>query len=89
MLVPQPMSSTVTINDMQIFSYGEEFSLLDSMEEHQIPVTYSCRGGYCGSCKVQLTSGKVNWVQDSLVSLEADEILVCCCVPDGSISLTI
>jgi ferredoxin len=89
MLVPQSMSSTVTINDMQIFSYGEEFSLLDSMEEHQIPVTYNCRGGYCGSCKVQLTSGKVNWVQDSLVSLEADEILVCCCVPDGSISLTI
>jgi ferredoxin len=52
-------------------------------------VTYNCRGGYCGRCKVQLTSGKVNWVQDSLVSLETDEILVCCCVPDGSISLTI
>jgi len=83
------MSSTVTVNDMQTFCYGEEFSLLDSMEEHQIPVSYNCRGGYCGSCKVKLTSGKVNWVQDSLVSLEPGEILACCCVPDGSISLTI
>jgi len=83
------MNSKVTVNDMQTFCYGEEFSLLDSMEEHQIPVSYNCRGGYCGSCKVKLTSGKVNWVQDSLVSLEPGEILVCCCVPDGSISLTI
>jgi ferredoxin len=83
------MSAKVTINEVQSFVYGEEFSLLDSMEEHQFPITYNCRGGYCGLCKVQLTSGKVNWVQDSLVSLEAGEILVCCCVPDGSISLTI
>jgi ferredoxin len=83
------MSVTVTINEAQSFTYGEEFSLLDSMEEHQIPVTYNCRGGYCGHCKVQLTKGKVNWVQDSLVPLNKGEILVCCCVPDGPISLTI
>jgi ferredoxin len=88
-LVPQSMSATVTINEVQSFAYGEEFSLLDSMEKQQIPMTYSCRGGYCGSCKVKLTAGKVSWVQDGLVPLEADEILVCCCVPDGSISLTI
>tara|TARA_B100000780_G_C20949341_1_gene378717 strand:- start:133 stop:384 length:252 start_codon:yes stop_codon:yes gene_type:complete len=83
------MIATVTINDVQSFTYGQEFSLLDSMEQHKIPMNYSCRGGYCGSCKVQLTSGKVNWVQDSLVPLAADEILVCCCVPDGSIGLAI
>jgi len=90
--VPAPKvkhDATVTINEVQSFVYGEEFSLLDSMEEHKIPISYNCRGGYCGSCKVQLTEGKVNWVQDSLVCLEAGEILVCCCVPDGSISLTI
>jgi|TARA_B110001469_G_scaffold43789_1_gene43158 ferredoxin len=87
--VPQSMSAIVTINEVQSFTYGEEFSLLDSMEKQQIPMTYSCRGGYCGSCKVKLTAGRVNWVQDGLVPLEADEILVCCCVPDGSISLTI
>ena len=83
------MSGTVTVNEVQTFTYGEEFSLLDSMEEHQIRVNYSCRGGYCGSCKVKLTAGKVKWVQDSLVLLEDDEILVCCCVPDGSIKLAI
>jgi len=83
------MSGTVTVNEVQTFIYGEEFSLLDSMEEHQIRVNYSCRGGYCGSCKVKLTAGKVKWVQDSLVPLEDDEILVCCCVPDGSIKLAI
>jgi len=83
------MSAIVTINEAQSFSYSEEFSLLDSMEEHQIPITYNCRGGYCGRCKVQLTKGEVSWVQDSLVPLEADEILVCCCVPNGPISLAI
>ena len=81
------MNSIVTINDMQSFAYGEEFSLLDSMEQHEIPVTYNCRGGYCGLCEVRLTAGKVKWVQDSLVSLEDEEILVCCCVPDGPVCL--
>ena len=83
------MNATVTINEAQSFAYGEEFSLLDSMEQHQIPITYNCRGGYCGRCKVQLTKGKVSWVQGSLVPLDEGEILVCCCVPDGSISLAI
>jgi len=83
------MNATVTINDTQSFVYDEEFSLLDSMEGHQIPVTYNCRGGYCGLCKVKLISGKVNWVQDSLVCLGDGEILVCCCVPDGPIGLAI
>ena len=89
MPVTQLMSSTVTINDVQSFAYDEEFSLLDSMEGHQIPVTYNCRGGYCGLCKVKLTSGKLNWVQDSMVCLEDGEILVSCCVPDGPIGLAI
>jgi len=83
------MNATVTINEAQSFDYGQEFSLLDSMEQHEIPMTYSCRGGYCGRCKVQLTQGKVCWVQDSLVPLADNEILVCCCVPDGSISIAI
>ncbi len=67
------MSGTVTVNEVQTFTYGEEFSLLDIMEEHQIRVNYSCRGGYCGSCKVKLTAGKVKWVQDILVLFEDDE----------------
>ena len=81
--------STVTVNKTIVFDYDDEFSLLDSMEEHQVPVTYSCRGGYCGSCKVELKQGKVIAVQDSLVPLQANEILACCCVPDGPISIEV
>ena len=83
------MNATVTVNNQSEFSYDAEFSLLDSMEENAVPVTYNCRGGYCGQCKVQLQQGKVNWVQDSLVPLQDNEILACCCVPDGPISVAL
>ncbi|MCP4790889.1 MAG: 2Fe-2S iron-sulfur cluster binding domain-containing protein [Gammaproteobacteria bacterium] len=79
--------STVTVNKTTVFDYDAEFSLLDSMEENQVPANYNCRGGYCGLCKIKLTQGQVTWVQDSLVSLDADEVLACCCVPDGPISI--
>ena len=82
-------NSSVTVNKTIVFDYDDEFSLLDSMEEHQVPVTYSCRGGYCGSCKVKLKQGKVIQVQDCLVPLQADEVLACCCVPDGPISIEV
>ncbi|MGB2325853.1 MAG: 2Fe-2S iron-sulfur cluster-binding protein, partial [Pseudomonadales bacterium] len=50
---------------------------------------YSCRGGYCGSCKVKLTKGSVTLVQDSLVPLPEGEVLACCCVPHGPISIEV
>ena len=78
---------TVTINQHIVIDYKSEFSLLDCMEDHQIHVDYNCRGGYCGLCKLHLTTGQVIWVQDSLVTLEQDEILACSCVPNGDIAI--
>lgn len=80
---------TVTVNKTIVFEYDDEFSLLDSMEEHRLPINYSCRGGYCGSCKVKLTKGRVALVQDSLVPLPEGEVLACCCVPHGPISIEV
>jgi ferredoxin len=77
----------VTVNEHTVFEYDAEFSLLDSMEENDVPMEYNCRGGYCGLCKLKLTAGKVVWVQDSLVPLNDGEVLACCCVPDGPISI--
>ena len=85
--MPKSFMTRVTVNNSIVFDYDAEFSLLDSMEENEVPVTYNCRGGYCGLCKVKLTQGKVTWVQDSLVSLQSEDVLTCCCVPDGPISI--
>jgi ferredoxin len=82
-------NAKVIVNEHTVFDYDDEFSLLDSMEQHQVPVTYSCRGGYCGSCKIKLKRGNVIAVQDSLVPLQANEVLACCCVPDGPISIEV
>jgi ferredoxin len=83
------VNTEVTINNQAVFYYETQFSLLDSMEENAVPVSYNCRGGYCGQCKMQLKQGKVHWIQDSLVPLQDDEILACCCVPNGPISLLV
>ncbi len=57
----------------------EKKTLLEVLESHDIPVEYQCREGYCGSCRVQITAGKVCYRQPPLAYLDDNEILPCCC----------
>ncbi len=77
---------------IKVYNYGtyfyeHEYSLLDTLEANEIPAPYNCRGGYCGCCKVRLLDGEVEAVQDSLVDLDDDEILTCCCRPVSHIEI--
>jgi len=71
------------------FYYQYEHSLLDSLEAQEIQAPYSCRAGYCGTCKVRLLDGKVNYIDEGMVDLQDDEILTCICVPQTHIEIEI
>jgi ferredoxin len=71
----------------QTFYYQYQPSLLDSLESQEIQAPYSCRGGYCGSCKVRLLAGEVSYTDQGMVDLKEDEILTCICVPKSHIEI--
>ncbi len=77
----------IKVSNYHTFYYQYEFSLLDALEAQDIPAPYSCRGGYCGTCKVRLLDGQVEMVQDYLLDLQDDEILTCCCKPKTHIEI--
>ncbi|MBR9828769.1 MAG: 2Fe-2S iron-sulfur cluster binding domain-containing protein [Oceanospirillales bacterium] len=77
----------IKVNNYHTFYYQYETSLLDALEAQRIPAPYSCRGGYCGCCKVRLLEGEVGYFQESLVDLKEDEVLACCCRPKSHIEI--
>lgn len=59
-------------------------SILEQGEAAGLILPYSCRGGYCGSCKVTLVSGEVDVKsRDGLSQAEVEQgnILACSCYP--------
>ncbi|GDY24376.1 hypothetical protein AHAT_02660 [Agarivorans sp. Toyoura001] len=66
-------------------------NLLEQAEQAGLNLSYSCRGGFCGSCKVKLQSGDVKILEDS--GLTDDEkqqgfILSCSCIPTSDVCIT-
>lgn len=61
-------------------------TLLDGMirTEHK-DVRFMCRQGYCGACKMQVKkrSGKLTHKNQPLAELDDDEVLACCSLFDG------
>ena len=55
-------------------------TLLQAMQEHQIPAPFSCEGGVCSTCQCQIVKGQVKML-NNLVLTEQDEadgqILAC------------
>ncbi len=62
-------------------------TLLDGLERTGHEVEYQCRGGYCGICRVRLLDGEVQYLEQPLAFIAADEILPCCCVPRSDIRI--
>jgi len=80
------MSETVVrFNQSNIIAKfnGEQANLLEFAEANNIEVSFGCRIGACGSCKVCFSEGKVKPLYRSGVDLDNDEVLLCCSVPDG------
>lgn len=64
-------------------------TLLDGLERTGHAIEYQCRGGYCGSCRTSLITGRVRYQQTPLAFVASGEILPCCCRPEGEIQLDV
>lgn len=64
-------------------------SLLHCLESNKIDAAYQCREGYCGACRATLVSGEVNYNEEPLAFVRDGEILLCCCKPNGDISINL
>lgn len=64
-------------------------SLLDTLQQHQIPLEYQCQQGYCGACRTELLTGEVDYDTPPLAYLQANEILPCCCQPCSDLILAL
>ena len=66
-------------------------TLLEQAEGAGLAIPFSCRGGFCGSCKVKLESGEVEVLQDAgLTEAEREQgyVLACSCRPKTDLVVT-
>ncbi|ABV36917.1 ferredoxin [Shewanella sediminis HAW-EB3] len=78
----------VSLNGQPVLLFNQQhISLLDALEQKSVKLFSECRNGYCGACKTKINSGSVTYHTEPLVSLEGDECLPCCCMPDGDLDL--
>lgn len=67
------------------FNLTPHETLLEGLERTGHEIEYQCRNGYCGMCRVRLLDGEVQYLEQPLAFVAADEILPCCCVPVSDI----
>ncbi|WP_321284922.1 hybrid-cluster NAD(P)-dependent oxidoreductase [uncultured Vibrio sp.] len=73
------------------FTGNNQRTLLDQLEDAGKEISNSCRAGLCGSCKVQLQSGKVDHPHVPALSDEEramGTVLACCAVPESDVTVT-
>ncbi|WP_205950576.1 class I ribonucleotide reductase maintenance protein YfaE [Pantoea stewartii] len=66
---------------------GDHPNLLTMLEANNLCVEFQCREGYCGSCRMRLLRGEVDYAETPLAFIEQGEILPCCCKAKGEIEL--
>ncbi|MGC9422039.1 MOSC N-terminal beta barrel domain-containing protein [Vibrio sp.] len=79
----------VSVNG-QTFQGNNQSSLLEQAEAAGVIMPYVCRAGFCGACKVTVTSGKVSQPDVSALQEEdrhQGQALACCCIPETDIDV--
>ncbi|MCG6192316.1 2Fe-2S iron-sulfur cluster-binding protein [Leptospira sp. FAT2] len=70
----------------------EEENILDSSLRSGVDLSYSCRAGRCGACKIILLEGQVEHLSHNQFALTEEEkekgyILACRSIPKSDLSL--
>ena len=52
-------------------------TLLEAFERVGLNCEYQCRQGYCGHCRMRLSSGEISYRNEVLAYLREGEILIC------------
>lgn len=76
---PKTLSTLTIETNNSSFELSGDDNLLDALIASGHPIEYQCRGGYCGSCRVTVIHGDVDYDDFPLAHLNSDEILPCCC----------
>lgn len=80
----------ITVASQEIIYLDSHKTLLACLESSDIEVHYHCRDGYCGACRVTLKSGDIHYPQgEPLAFVGEGEILPCCCIPIGDITIDV
>lgn len=64
-------------------------TLLDMLENEQIPVVAQCRQGFCGACRTRVTKGEVEYIADPLGFTRQGEVLACVCRPKSNLEIDV
>ncbi len=84
------LTPKISVQGKEFSYHNSKQTLLECLEEAKVEVHYHCRDGFCGACRVTLTSGEICYPQgEPLAFVAENEILPCCCVPVTDISLNI
>ena len=95
-IATQPLSSAtsnsvrypvVLEQSQRSFDLAADQTLLQSLEELEVPIDAGCRTGNCGSCVTKLLRGKVRYTRTPGCSLATNEIPLCVACPDSPVQL--
>lgn len=62
-------------------------NLLEFAEDLGLSPPFNCRSGSCGACATRKLSGAIRYAEEPTAVVAGDEVLLCCAVPDGPVSL--
>lgn len=62
-------------------------TLLDFAERNGLQPNFSCRAGICNECRHAVLEGSVKYIVEPVDDPEDGYVLLCCCVPDGDITI--
>lgn len=84
---PKTDEQSVTIEyNGQTFTGNNQQIILEQLEQQGIRVSYSCRAGLCGCCKISLVKGEVSPLKATAIKNDG-YILACCCIPKNDLIL--
>ena len=76
-------------SEKRIEATSDGSTILERLESVGIVVEFQCREGYCGSCRVPLLAGTVEYVTQPLAFDNPGEVLPCCSRPRTDVKLDI
>lgn len=62
-------------------------NLLEFAEDLGLNPPFSCRSGSCGACATRKLSGAIRYAEEPTAVVADDEVLICCALPTGPVSL--
>ena len=83
------MAHIIKIQDAFSFMPRKELNLLEALEAQEVEVDYQCREGFCGSCRVQLIEGDIEYEQEPIAFVPDGHILPCCCRAQSDLTIRI